>query len=293
MRRLTLPLSLLLIGAACAGADRDPVVTAGREGAPRAARHTATTTVLESPDHGPELCLGGVLTSLPPQCGGPAVLGWDWEVVGGEKSVDGTTWGTFTVTGTWDGDAHTLTLTERPTTPGQPAPAERGQTPASTPCPAPEGGWGVVDGSTTSDASLQAAIDHARSEPTVGGVWVDQSINPAVDGVPRDESRVNDPSRLVLNVSFTGDLGRQEGALREIWGGALCVSKASRGAVDRARIRAEVEAEVATLLFSSVDEIAGRVEIGVPVDDGLQQRFDERYGTGVVSVQPQLRAAGS
>lgn len=136
---------------------------------------------------------------------------------------------------------------------------------------------------------MQAAIDYARSRPTFGGAWVDQSINPALDDEPVDEARANDPTRLVLNLTFPDDVARHEEAIREMWGGALCVSEASVSAAELAEIRAQVEAAVGELLFSSVDEVRGRVEVGVPVDGGLQQRLDERYGSGVVEVRAQLR----
>jgi len=48
-------------------------------------------TVLDDGD-GPELCLGGVAESLPPQCGGPKVVGWDWADVEAQGSLAGTTW---------------------------------------------------------------------------------------------------------------------------------------------------------------------------------------------------------
>lgn len=250
-------------------------------------RYTATAIVLESPAHGPQLCLGGVAESYPPQCGGPDLVGWDWDQVPGEESANGTTWGTYTVVGTWDGRA--LTLTQPPSEPQPPEPSHD-EDRFATPCPEPEGGWQVVDPSRTDDAAMQEAIGHANAQPDVGGVWLDQSINPAAREEPIDEERMNDPSKLVLNASFTGDLARHEAALREWWGGPLCVSEArfSRGELED--VRREVEAEVGDrMTYSALDEVRGRVEIGVQVDDGLQQRMDERYGDGVVVVDAALR----
>jgi hypothetical protein len=57
----------------------------------------------------PELCLGPVAESYPPQCGGPAIEGWDWsrrqETF---ESQGGIRWGQFAVSGTWDGTTLTL-----------------------------------------------------------------------------------------------------------------------------------------------------------------------------------------
>jgi hypothetical protein len=250
-------------------------------------RYTATATILESPEHGPQLCLGGVATSYPPQCGGPDIVGWDWEDAPGHESANGTTWGHYTVVGTWDGQA--LTLTEPPTAPrDQPPPDDADR--FATPCPEPEGGWQVVDEAKATDEAMQAAIEHARAQPDVGGVWVDQSINPAAGDEPVDEEAMNDPAHLILNITFTGDLERHEAEIRQRWGGPLCVSRAAASMADLERIRHEVHEDVgARLLFSSIDEVRGRLEVGVVTDDGLQARFDERYGHGVVLVDGALR----
>src|SRR4051812_3796459 len=40
--------------------------------------------VLQNASHGPQLCLGPVAFSLPPQCGGPDIANWDWGKVSGE-----------------------------------------------------------------------------------------------------------------------------------------------------------------------------------------------------------------
>src|SRR5687768_15458670 len=72
--------------------------------------YEADGTVLENESHGPELCLGGVALSLPPQCGGVSLANWDWDAVDGAQSGSGTTWGEFHVVGTYvDG---VLTVTE-------------------------------------------------------------------------------------------------------------------------------------------------------------------------------------
>jgi hypothetical protein len=57
-----------------------------------------------------ELCLGPVAESYPPQCGGPALTGWDWADHEGTYDKQGDVrWGTYLVTGTWDGTSMTAT----------------------------------------------------------------------------------------------------------------------------------------------------------------------------------------
>ena len=76
----------VVVAAVIAGCGDDATVATGGTPGGRDRPYTVTTTVLESPEHGPQLCLGGVAESLPPQCGGPDIVGWDWESVAGEES---------------------------------------------------------------------------------------------------------------------------------------------------------------------------------------------------------------
>lgn len=69
---------------------------------------SAVGTVLEA-DDGPELCLGPIAESYPPQCSGPPIVGWDWSAVEGEESASGVTWGAYAVRGEWDGETFTVT----------------------------------------------------------------------------------------------------------------------------------------------------------------------------------------
>lgn len=58
----------------------------------------------------PELCLGPVAESYPPQCSGPPVAGWDWAEHDGTYDEQGEVrWGTYALTGTWDGTSFTAT----------------------------------------------------------------------------------------------------------------------------------------------------------------------------------------
>lgn len=106
--RLVLVIAALAVSA-CAVQPLD----AGEPALDRERKYRVTATVLEDAEHGPQLC-GGVRTSLPPQCGGPDIVGWDWKSVRHE-SVRGVTWGQYMMTGTWDGERFTLT---EPATPG-------------------------------------------------------------------------------------------------------------------------------------------------------------------------------
>ena len=139
--------SLLL--AACGGGS-DNVVADGGGGStpmptdiPAAAGTVSTRDLATVMDTGrPELCLGPVAESYPPQCSGPRLIGWDWADHQGIFEKQGSTrWGSFAVTGTFDGVEFTVTSA---------VPAALYDTVARTPEPAPEG--------TDTDAATLARI---------------------------------------------------------------------------------------------------------------------------------------
>lgn len=66
-------------------------------------------TVLQQGDAEPQLCLGPIMESYPPQCSGPTILGWDWTQAQYSETASTVTWGTYAVFGTWDGTAFTQT----------------------------------------------------------------------------------------------------------------------------------------------------------------------------------------
>jgi hypothetical protein len=269
--------------AACG--DAGETVTATTEPDP-GQRYRATATVLESPDHGPQLCLGGVAESYPPQCGGTDVVGWDWDAVEGAESASGTTWGTWEVVGTFDGERFTLTQP-----PGEPRWDDAdavGAPDFTTPCDEPDDGWAVVDPTTATEEARQAAIEYAGTRPDHAGTWLDQRTDPDDELDVDAELRTGDPARAVLNVRFTGDLDAHEAELRRRWGGPLCVLGAERTLAELETIRDELQAELDPLV-SGVSEVANRVELQLVVaGDALHAELDERYGKGVVAVHGRL-----
>ena len=113
-------LAAVLVLAACGtatGPGSPPAPTASRTPAPPSAVPAATGTVtglgtvIEVPGGSPELCLGPVRESFPPQCEGVPLAGWDWAEPGSGAAGRGsaTRWGTYAVTGTFDGLTMTVT----------------------------------------------------------------------------------------------------------------------------------------------------------------------------------------
>ncbi|MDP2774436.1 MAG: hypothetical protein Q8O61_12860, partial [Nocardioides sp.] len=170
--RILGPLLLLVLLAGC-GTDTGTgtVTDTGDPSGPDAALTTRyPVTVLDDGD-GAELCLGGVLESLPPQCGGPRLLGWDWADVeaGTYEERSGVTWGDFLVEGTYDG---------RDFTPTSVTPADEVELPEpddtdrfATPCPEPEGGWPVAASATQHD--VDQTFRRAAQLDGYAGSWLD------------------------------------------------------------------------------------------------------------------------
>jgi hypothetical protein len=287
--RSALLLGVLVAVAACADPTEAPGARTG--GGDQPEELVGVATVLEEADHGPQLCLGGVAASLPPQCGGPEVTNWEWSAVDGADHVGGTRWGDYVVIGTYARGSFTLT---RPAVPAEeydgplPGPAEDPD-PWRTPCPAPEGGWHVLDPASTTDASLERVARTAQRLPGYAELWLDQSINPASRSDFDDEATamlMNDPTKLVVNVRVTGDPAAAEAELRRVWGGALCVTRAAHTAKELRRIQRELQ-ELPELLSSGSGR--GVVDVTVVHDDGsLQRRLDEEYGAGLVRVSSAL-----
>lgn len=89
-------------GPADGGSARMP---ASAPTAPGPVRSANLATVMDTGT--PEMCLGPVAESYPPQCGGPEITNWDW-AEHGQRTFDeqgDVRWGTYALTGTWDGTA--------------------------------------------------------------------------------------------------------------------------------------------------------------------------------------------
>ena len=249
----------------------------------------ATATVLDDGD-GPELCLGGVADSLPPQCDGPPVEGWDWDVHPEHESVDGVKWGEFRVVGEWDGTTFTVTDARRAAE-GDHAVAEE---PEVSPCEEPEGGWVVVDPANATRSARNALGRTAEKRADYGLLWIDNSINPANDRYqggdysPDVLDQMNDPAQTIVNIGVTGDPAEAEAELRPLWGGPLCVYRLAN-THERLREVAEDVMDLPGFSGGGYGSVANVVELGVVFDDGSMQEWaDETYGEGVVEITSAL-----
>lgn len=115
VRALILLAAPLLLLAACA-TPADPGsgdVVPGGPGEPQPIAAPGEVigqgTVLQLDGEDAQFCLGPVMESYPPQCSGPVIVGWEWPDDGMYEAANGVTWGTYALTGTWDGVEFTLT----------------------------------------------------------------------------------------------------------------------------------------------------------------------------------------
>ena len=122
-------------------------------------------TVLQLGDAEPQLCLGPIMESYPPQCGGPTILGWDWSLAEYSETASTVTWGTYAVFGTWDDTAFTQTQPPIPLS-------------LYSPIGSPDPRQDPENAGASDDATLQA-IQDALNQPQVltstpmnGYLWV-------------------------------------------------------------------------------------------------------------------------
>ena len=286
MRRAALVAALLALAlAGCADPAPDPgppTASGSGSGSSSDGLVEGDAFVLEDRSHGPELCLGGVATSLPPQCGGVPIRGWDWEAVEGEEARSGTTWGEYHVAGSYDGDSFAVSEVSAP---GAPAPDDRE---IGTPCPVSDGGGTAPDVSMAGEDDLLAAGRAAEAEADSGGFWIDYVEEPVDDETPVS------PGGIILNASFTGDVERHTAELRELWGGPLCVSQVANTQRDLERIQREIgdgalESLGLETTWSATYVFDNVVEIGVVVaTDEDRAAVDALYGEGTVELVPAL-----
>lgn len=98
--------ALLLAGCTAAGPGAGGDVPIPHPAADRLV--SGQGTVLQSFDDPPQLCLGAIAESYPPQCSGPEIIGWDWSTIELKESVEDVTWGAYAVIGLWDGERFDL-----------------------------------------------------------------------------------------------------------------------------------------------------------------------------------------
>lgn len=220
--------------------------------------------VLDDGD-GPEMCLGGVAESYPPQCGGPALTDFEWGDVGFEEA-SGVRWGSFALTGTFDGTA--FTVTDAIPAALYDVMAEPEQDPLAAAC----------DDATTTDTAkatpedMDATLAAASALPTYATAWLTGNT---------------------INVAVTEDADGAEAELRRTWGGMLCVTTVERTEADLNAINQELQGALGEQLLTSGSFAPDSLDAQVVFDDGsIQDWADETYGDGLVRISSALVPVG-
>jgi hypothetical protein len=287
--RFAAALAGLLLVSACGAEEREPAAR-DSPGTADEVLYEADATVLESSEHGPMLCLGIVLTSLPPQCGDVPVDNWSWDAVDGEESAAGSTWSAFHVVGTYDGRRFTLArVGPLKKDIASPEP-ERDFTP---PCPAPEGGWAVPKPEKSTQEDARSAEAYAMRQREYVASWVFHLKEPS-------ETDTGDENTPVVYVAmFTSSAQRHEAEIRRRWRGPLCVVEhpgPTQSEADRLRAKAEsaVGAMGLRMTWSDGGDPGQIAHIGVVADPGErgQAALDADYGRGRVILFPALKPVG-
>jgi hypothetical protein len=282
VRRLLLASIPLLLLAGCAASDPP-----ARRAAPTQPRYQATGMVLQHKDQGPQLCLGAIATSYPPQCEGLAIRNWRWDQVEGEESAGGATWGSYQVVGTYDGTSFTVASAALVPPEGRPSHQEQFEDEPKPGCPEPAGGWETPDPARRSERHLEAVRQLARAQPDFAGLWLSY-LEPMGNNVAED------PGEFVLNVAFTGELARHQAELRPRWGGRLCVTRQQRSYRRLQEIQGELEGAVGSdlglrVLSTGLREDANAVSLMVEVlENQAREAIDARYGADAVEATAAL-----
>ncbi|MGF9754962.1 hypothetical protein AAII07_07155 [Microvirga sp. 0TCS3.31] len=223
-------------------------------------RTSGLVTVIDAGE-GPELCLGAVAESYPPQCGGPALADFDWGDVGSEEA-SGVRWGSYALTGTFDGSTFTVT---------DAIPAALYDTMAA---PEEEPLAAACDDPTTTDTAkatpedLDATLAAASALPTYASAWLTGNT---------------------INVAVTEDAEGAEAELRRTWGGMLCVTTVERTDADLNEVNQELQAALGDQLLTSGSTSPDSLDAQVVHDDGsIQEWADATYGDGLVRVSSAL-----
>ena len=226
-------------------------------------RTAGLVTVLDN-GSGPQLCLGAVAESYPPQCGGPELVDFDFGDVGAEQA-GGTTWGQYAVTGTYDGATFTVTdAIPAALYDTMKEPEAGGLDPA---CDDAE----ATDPDKATPEDMDATLAAASALPTYATAWL---------------------SNGTISVAVTGDAEAAEAELRRTWGGLLCVTTVEKTDADLNEVNTELQTALGEQLLTSGSSRPDSLDATVVFDDGsIQSWADETFGEGLVTVGSALEPA--
>lgn len=275
------------VGCGPPGASVSPGAPAERPTEVPSATGLVTTSepvfVVGTGARGDQLCFSTVTEFGPPVCSDADVVGWDWsEHIGDFEDSGGKRWGTFLLTGEFDG----VSFTPSEVRPGSAYEPDSSNEPDSwsfeIPCAEPLGGWQVADPARTTP---EAALEMSNAADWLPGFAMETVSY--TDGSPGPPS----PQQTVITVYVAGDPVAAEKLLRTVWGGMLCVLEVKHSAAELERIQMELGNLPGSMMVGSGSP-NNQVDMTVFYDDGSYQRWaDAEYGEGLVDVSSILQPA--
>ena len=235
--------------------------------------YSITSIVIEDSGSAPVVCVGPVLASNPPHCGGLVLIGFSWSDVAFEDYGEIRVSEGVYLEGTFEGGALVVSSVRPSTESDRPL---NHSYDFSSPCEIPAGGWAIVDQSLVSDDDFSNAAEYANTIDDRSAVWATQ---PPIE--------VPDPIDMILNVAVVANVELHEAQLRARWGGPLCVFQRDGRAADLRAIQDDISGDPAELgaVIVSTNEINKVVEVTVIVaDPGTIAYFAERWDPDVVQV---------
>ncbi len=224
-------------------------------------RTSGLVTVLDNGE-GPQLCLGAVAESYPPQCGGPELEDFDF---GRRRRREGRRRDVGPVRRHRHLRRHDLHRHRRD--PGR-ALRHDGASPR------PAALEPACDDATTTDADkatpedMDATLAAASALPTYATAWL---------------------SNGTISVAVTEDPEGAEAELRKTWGGLLCVTTVEKTDADLNAINQELQGALGEQLLTSGSTAPDSLDAQVVFDDGsIQDWADATYGEGLVRVSSAL-----
>lgn len=223
-------------------------------------RTSGLVMVIDDGD-GPEMCLGAIAESYPPQCGGPALVDFDWGDVGSEQA-SGVRWGSYALTGTFDGE--TFTVTDAIPAALYDTMAAPEQEPLAAACDEPT----TTDTAKATPEDMDATLAAASALPSYASAWLTGNT---------------------INVAVTEDPEGAEAELRKTWGGMLCVTTVEKTDADLNQVNQELQTALGDQLLTSGSFAPDSLDAQVVYDDGsIQAWADATYGEGLVEVSSAL-----
>lgn len=128
----------------------------------------------------------------------------------------------------------------------------------------------MVDATRAGDPDIEATSVRARDVAGFAGLWIDQ------------RSGTEDGAGMIVVVRTAGDVAEMRAAVREVWGGPLCIAGARFTEEELLAAYRDLSGELG-MVSVGVEAVGNRVDLHVFMATVERQRdLDVRFGAGLV-----------